>query len=112
MISIAIRKLDSEVNKLTDSEDEAKALAVNPVVATTKSRMEFMKEHDQMVIDPPKMNVPKFPEVAQTPLEDMAETSKQGGPLAPLPLPLKPIMADDKRPKPRFSKPLDRVCKV
>lgn len=47
VISIAIKELNSEVNKFTDSEDEAQALAINPLVAATRSGKELAKEYGQ-----------------------------------------------------------------
>src|SRR5436190_17186540 len=103
-ISIALKKSNSEVNRPTDSEDEVQVLAINPVVAATRSGKEFAKEHDQMAIDPSKSNAHTPPEAVQTPLEDMAGISKQGEPPSPLPPPSKPTTVADKRPELRFSK--------
>ena len=100
------------MNKLTDSEDEAQSLAVNPVVAATRSGKEFAKEHDRMAIYPPEANGHIPPEAVQTPPGDLAGMSKQCGPPAPLPSPSKPTKAADKRPEMHLSKPLDRANKV
>ena len=101
VINIAKKEPDLEANKFTDSEDEAQALTVNSMVTATRSGREFAKEYDQASIYPA--------EAISTPFEDTTATP---GPPTPPPPPLKPTKAADKRPEPRFSKPIDKASSV
>lgn len=61
MISITAKESNFEANKLTDIEDEARALAINLMVSATRSGQVFAKAHNQMAIN--------LPEAVTTPTE-------------------------------------------
>lgn len=79
VISITAKESDFEANKLTNSEDEVQDLAINPMVAATRSKPEFTKDYDKALIDPPK--------VVPTPAEAAAGPPEPVGPHVPPPPP-------------------------
>lgn len=87
MVSIAAKESDSEANRITDSEDEAHILAIDPMVVATRSERVFSNGYDQVVTDPSEV-VPTPAEVAAGPLEPVGLTAP--------PPPTKPAKATDK----------------
>lgn len=100
MNNITAKESNSEANKLIDSEDEAWVLAVDPMIIVTRYGRVSAKHYNQVVTDPS--------EAVPTPAKVVAGTSGHVGPHAPPPLPPKQDKAIDRRPKPCFSRSIDK----